>query len=195
MASPASFVAGPGKRVAAFVFDFIVAFMLFAAFAACAEKQDDVTLYWAFAACAALYNFAFVVLQGGTTWGKMAQDICVVSVSGTAPTAWQGLVRAAVRFLPFGLIAVPWRAGAPFEEAASAAIEIAFLLMWIADFALLRQSPTRQTIADRLARTLVVNMPPRQPHPAPAIPMFSATDREFGTPPKDPRFVFDFNAR
>lgn len=106
-------------------------------------------------------------------------------MSGTAPSAWQGFVRATVRFLPFGLIAVPWRADVPFEEAASAAIEISILSMWIADVALLRQSPTRQTIADRLSRTLVVNMPPRQPHPAPAIPMFSATDREFGTPPKD----------
>jgi hypothetical protein len=44
--------------------------------------------------------------------------------------------------------------------------------------------PTRQTLADLVARTLVINVPPPQPHRAPAAPMYSATDAEFGVRPR-----------
>jgi uncharacterized RDD family membrane protein YckC len=44
--------------------------------------------------------------------------------------------------------------------------------------------PSRQTLADLVARTLVINVPPPQPHRAPAAPMYSATDAEFGVRPR-----------
>jgi hypothetical protein len=43
--------------------------------------------------------------------------------------------------------------------------------------------PTRQTLSDLVSRTLVVNVPPPQPHRAPAAPMYSPTDAEFGVRP------------
>jgi len=62
-----------------------------------------------------------------------------------------------------------------------------FLLgLVIADVTLLERSASRETLTDRLAGSLVVNLPPLQPHRAPAVPMYSATDAEFGHPPSRP---------
>lgn len=41
-----------------------------------------------------------------------------------------------------------------------------------------------QSVADFLSGTLVVKLPPPQAHRAPAVPMFSAHDAEFGVPPR-----------
>jgi hypothetical protein len=46
---------------------------------------------------------------------------------------------------------------------------------------------SRRTIADFVAGTLVVNTPPLQPHRAPAAPMYSAGDAEFGYAPRKPK--------
>ena len=52
----------------------------------------------------------------------------------------------------------------------------------VASFELLTQAmrTDRRSIADLLFRTRVVRLPPLQPHRAPAGPMYSATDAEFG---------------
>ena len=52
------------------------------------------------------------------------------------------------------------------------------------DIFMVAWSPTRQTFADMLCRTLVIQQPPPQPHRAPAGPMFSYADAEFGPRPK-----------
>jgi len=45
--------------------------------------------------------------------------------------------------------------------------------------------PLSRSITDRVARSLVVNIPPPQPHRAPAVPtMYSAPDAEFGPRPQ-----------
>lgn len=53
----------------------------------------------------------------------------------------------------------------------------------VIDLALLTFHPLRQTVADIACRTVVVILPPLQPHRAPAGPMFSAQDAEFGPRP------------
>jgi hypothetical protein len=63
---------------------------------------------------------------------------------------------------------------------------VSLLGLLFAETTLLGHSATRQTLADRVARSLVVNLPPLQPHRAPAGPMYSATDKEFGFPPRRP---------
>ncbi len=63
-------------------------------------------------------------------------------------------------------------------------------MQWIAfvpaflSFAMISSLPSRQTVPDLLCRTLVVRTPPVQPHRAPAAPMFSVADAEFGYKPR-----------
>ena len=53
------------------------------------------------------------------------------------------------------------------------------------DLVLLTFHPLRQTIADIICKTVVMNVPPLQPHRAPAGPMFSREDAEFGPGPRN----------
>jgi uncharacterized RDD family membrane protein YckC len=53
----------------------------------------------------------------------------------------------------------------------------------IVELVLMSHTPWRRTVADRLAGTVVVNRPPLQPHRAPAYPMYSERDEEFGPKP------------
>lgn len=52
------------------------------------------------------------------------------------------------------------------------------------DLLMVALTPSRQTFADMVCRTLVIQQPPPQPHRAPAGPMFSFADAEFGQRPK-----------
>ena len=61
-----------------------------------------------------------------------------------------------------------------------------FWIPAVVDLFLLSSTPWRQSIADLCCRTVVVNCPPPQPHRAPAAPMYSATDAEFGVAPRKP---------
>jgi len=54
------------------------------------------------------------------------------------------------------------------------------------DLFLMFSTPWRQSVADLFCRTVVVKTPPPQPHRAPAVPMYSATDAEFGVTPRKP---------
>lgn len=70
------------------------------------------------------------------------------------------------------------RAGFGFE------IAVGILLVEV-DF--LFSMASRRTGADLVSGTMVVNTPPPQPHRAPAAPMYSPNDAEFGYPPQKPR--------
>lgn len=188
MASPSSFVATPAKRIAAFVYDFFVVFLGFMVVAVTTELVgQDVSNLATFAACAWVYHGLFLAFREGQTLGKAAQDICVVGVDGQPIRKWQALVRASVRHIPLLLLSINTRDWVLSEAILGLAIKIVAALLWLAEYSLLTSSPARQTVADRLARTLVVNLPTWQPHRAPAIPMFSADDAEFGQPPKRKR--------
>jgi hypothetical protein len=59
------------------------------------------------------------------------------------------------------------------------------LTYWVYEsYCLTRLDGASLTIADIVAHTRVVNTPPPQPHRAPAGPMYSATDAEFGYQPR-----------
>jgi uncharacterized RDD family membrane protein YckC len=187
MPSPASFVAAPGKRVAAFVYDTFVVFLVFMLLAVLAESVGHDLSTWAtFVSCAFLYHYAFLAFREGRTLGKAAQDICVVTVAGQHPHQWQALVRPAVRYMPLLLLSIKTRDWVLTEALYGLAFKLLPSLLWLGEYSLLRSSPLRQTVADRTARTLVVNSPTCEPHRAPAVPMYSATDAEFGFPPKRP---------
>ncbi len=188
MAYPASFVASPKARTAAFVFDGFAALLLFLALAVAAESaQMDIASVAGFAACAWLYNSVLPAVNQGATWGKGAQGILVVSSSGGPAAAWQYVVRSSARFVPAALLSISYTEWVLPQALAGLGIKIGVALFWLGEYALMNSSPTRQTLSDRLAHTLVVNLPPAQSHRAPAGPMFSATDREFGVPPRAPK--------
>jgi uncharacterized RDD family membrane protein YckC len=187
MPRPASFVAAPRKRIAAFVYDSFAIIFTFMVLAVVAESVGhDLSTFAVFVTCAFAYHYAFLAFREGRTLGKAAQDICVVTVDGRAPRQWQALARPAIRYAPLLLLSLSTRDWVVSEALLGLAFKILAALLWLGECSLLTGSPTRQTIADRLARTLVVNTPTWEPHKAPAIPMYSATDAEFGHPPKRP---------
>ncbi len=140
-----SFLAPPGKRISAFVYDTLAVFLAFLLLASVAEASGfDPGAGRIFVACAFVYHYAFLAFREGRTFGKQAQDICVVSADGQRLSQWQAVLRPALRYMPLMLLTID--------------------------------------IHDRF----VVNLPTLEPHRAPAIPMYSATDKEFGTPPRRP---------
>ena len=122
-----------------------------------------------------IYHCGCLLARDGRTLGKTAADICVISSTGQSLTASRSLLRAGVRSAPFILL------GVPSMELVGGTLLLAFVL---AEFYFLEKSPSRHTVADFVAHSLVVNVPPLQPHRAPAGPMFSANDRELGSPPR-----------
>jgi uncharacterized RDD family membrane protein YckC len=187
MRSPASFAAPPKKRIAAFAFDSFAILLMFLAVAGLAESIGlDLGTFRCFVVVAATYHLAFLAFRDGRTFGKQAQDICVISAAGERASYFQALVRVAVRYLPLALLTVEYKEWETVPALLGLSIRVFTCLLWLREIHLLQHSPIRQTLADSFARTFVVNMPTVQPHRAPAIPMFSANDAEFGNPPKLP---------
>ena len=74
----------------------------------------------------------------------------------------------------------------------SATVVISYIVFlaffWaIADIVFLLVSPSHRTVTDRILRIVVVNIPPPQPHRAPAGSMYSATDVELGVVAQPPK--------
>lgn len=107
--------------------------------------------------------------------GRTIMGLSVVSIRGTGEVSRaQALLRPAVRLAM--LIATVF---------VSIIADHSWILVVpaVAELALVAFTPWRQSLADLLTGTLVVNSPEPQPHRAPAVPMFSATDEEFGPRP------------
>lgn len=108
--------------------------------------------------------------------GRMIHRISIVSAAtGQEPSVGQAALRACVR-TALALLGV--------SMAKAASLDALFLLPVSFEWALVSVHPLRQTIADLVAGTVVIATPPLQPHRAPAAPMYSRTDAEFGPPPK-----------
>ena len=134
------------------------------------------------------YHTYFLVLRNGVSPGKYIQNIAVVTTSGRPVEVWQALLRS-------GSLAMPWlllSAGDAQWLIAALSKQVAAVVptagaAWLAmDAILIEAMRDRRSLTDRIALTLVVALPPPKPHRAPAIPMFSANDTEFGNPPKKP---------
>lgn len=186
MPSASSFTAEPGKRLWAGGFDFLAVCVLFLVLGVTFEKVYPNYSGWlVFATAFFAYHFLCLLVREGRTLGKTAIEICVISSSGQRLSVSQCFLCAGVRSLPFVFLG----AHDPFIVLFGALLLLALVL---SEFYLLERSLSRQTIADRVASSLVVKLPPLQPHRAPAGPMYSPNDAEFGFPPKRPK---DHNAR
>jgi uncharacterized RDD family membrane protein YckC len=122
------------------------------------------------------YHAAFNFLWDGETPGRRTLNIRLVNARGADHlTLAKSILRPVVRALWVGLFI--W-------------IAIATLTQWLTvmpfviDLFLVSALPWRQSTADFICGTVVVNSPTLHPHRAPAGPMYSATDAEFGNAPR-----------
>lgn len=165
------------KRIAAFVIDALVVFFVVVAVAAVAETigaRSSMIVAFSLTAAVAYYSAGLVNRDVGL--GRVVMAISVVSLkSGPELSGFQCIARPVVRlaWLCIGVVLAKF-----FREPMLLCGPLLF------DVALLTFHPLRQTVADLVCRTVVVNLPPFQPHRAPAGPMFSADDAEFGPRPR-----------
>lgn len=141
------------------------------------EWYPYAVLAWALPVTYFAYECVCLRTLNGGSLGRRLFDIQVVSAMESPGLAWWQIVaRPATRILLYAVL-VQYFNPSPAHRLDLAAIP--FLIE-----AGLLFSPASLTLADLVARTRVVNTPPPQPHRAPAGPMYSATDAEFGYPPR-----------
>lgn len=188
MASAAPYIAPPVRRLAAGAIDLVLclAVSIFG-WGVIVSASDAST----FVEVALLNKAPFLFYAGyhalclwllnGQTPGLYLLNIRVARSSGEGALSFpQAAVRGAFRPLLiylFGRAAVAAQSG--FGPVASI-VAVPVLL----ELGMMFTLSTRQTLSDVVCRTIVVNLPPPQPHRAPAGPMYSATDAEFGVRPR-----------
>lgn len=178
MSANGTLTAPSGKRIWAGGFDALAVIVAFLGVAGVAEGVGfDLKFWWVFAVIFFAYHFAALALRQGRTLGKTAIEIVVVASNGGSLSNVQCLARSLYRTLPFIVLGLP--------DAKEIGV-VLLLLVLSSELHLLLQPSLRRTLADIVARTLVVAMPPLQPHRAPAVPMYSSGDTEFGHPPQKP---------
>ena len=187
MPSPSDFTASSSERFVAYIIDVFAVSTAYIFLIGLSEasglRLDEPALY---PALLFLYSVASLLKTKGSTPGKYVRNIIVVSESGRPIDPSQAVLRSMFFALPYALMSsgrVDLGFVAPGFGANIALLGVFYLL---AEVLALHNSINRRSLADRVCRTLVVRLPPLQPHKAPAVPMFSANDAEFGNPPKRP---------
>ena len=182
MANAAPFIAHPARRLAAGLVDFVLALMLAGIVSGVAQAASYMSNQLELALVIYIvYHTAFYLLWDGQTPGLRILDIKTVSVvGGIDMSPRQALGRAGFR--PLLLYLIGW--GSNAIAAQFNVVAVLVLALPLAEMGMMFTLPSRQTLADLIARTLVVNVPPPQPHRAPAAPMYSPTDAEFGVRPR-----------
>ncbi len=189
MSSARPDIANKSNRLVAFGFDVVMVglaywFVAYAAEGLNRSIDDALTFALLFFA----YHLLFLRWNDGVSFGKSLRGICVISAAGSRLTAGQAVVRALVSTLPFALLSERELLTAvlrPLPDAQYLAT-LPSILWWLAELHLSESDPLGRSLTDRIASSLVINIPPPQPHRAPAVPMYSATDNEFGPRPKKP---------
>ena len=183
MPNAAPFIAPPWKRVVAGAVDGVLFLLLFTvAIAAVMSVVGDLWgpgLFAVGAATYVVYHVAFFLVLEDATPGLRALNMRIVSTTaGGSLSLAKMLVRAAFRPVMLYAFAQVVYLVHPFFAA-----EPMLVAPLLVELAMMFTLPSRQTLSDLVARTLVVNVPPPQPHRAPAGPMYSPSDAEFGLPP------------
>lgn len=135
------------------------------------------------------FHTFFLSFREGASPGKYAHNIAVLSATGRPLPVWQCLLRAGCIALPWLLMSVPDSLPLmldPMPVPGGAGLPMCGVAWLTLDALLIHSARDRRSLTDRLSGSLVVALPPPQPHRAPAVPMFSASDAEFGHPPKKP---------
>jgi uncharacterized RDD family membrane protein YckC len=177
------------NRLVAYAFDIVMVGMAYW-FVAYAGQTANTSLESpvVYAVLFFAYQLFFLRWNDGSSFGKSLRGICVISAVGTKLTPSQAVIRALALSFPFALFSAH-----DFLEVLLSTLPdpryLAILpgALWcLAELYFAESDPMSRSVTDRFAHSLVVNIPPPQPHRAPAIPMYSATDAEFGPRPKKP---------
>jgi uncharacterized RDD family membrane protein YckC len=188
MPSPQDFTASSSDRSIAYAIDFAFAsapVLLLCLLAEAFGFSFDIGTW--FTALLFCYQLVFLKGAGAATPGMRVRNICVVSRTGDAPSTAQATARAASSAFPYACLSTGSMEINVVAHGLLAAIPTLGVAYLFAELLLLEYTKDRRTISDRLTQTLVVKVPPVQPHPAPAAPMYSATDSEFGHPLRRPQ--------
>jgi len=182
MGDASTFTATPRKRLSAAFVDFLLtglAAILTYALADAAGRRLDFEVLFAIACL--VYHGGFLYLWRGQSPGRRTFDITVVSAAGGDLGLWQAVLRGAARpsLVLAASLSIP-------SKLVDSAVQVGAAVLLL-ETGLLFSVASRRTLADLVSGTLVVNTPPPQPHRAPAVPMYSASDAEFGYPPRRPR--------
>ena len=186
---PRSFLASSKSRTYAYLLDlcFCALLLLPTAYASYCLDGPSAGAF-EFALLFIAYNSYFLAFKNGVTPGKYIQNIQVLNTVGRPLQSWQSVLRAGCLAAPWLLIALDL-SSAPvtaLPQGTQAFVPTGGAV-WIAiDALLIEYARDRRSLTDRIASTMVVALPPLQPHRAPAVPMFSGNDAEFGHPPKKP---------
>ena len=182
MANAAPFIAPPVRRLGAGIIDFVLALMVAGIVSGVAQAAGYSSNQLELALIVyTLYHAVFYLVWDGQTPGLRIFDIRTVSlVGGVELSVSQALGRAGFR--PWLLYLVGWASSAIATRFNVVAVLV--LALPLAELGMMFTLPSRQTLSDLISRTLVVNVPPPQPHRAPAAPMYSPTDAEFGVRPQ-----------
>ncbi|MDQ7742968.1 RDD family protein [Hydrogenophaga pseudoflava] len=131
----------------------------------------------------ALYHAAFLYLWKGQSPGRWLMGICVVTTSLGSVSMLQALGRSFFRvvvYVALGELLMTF----PVDDI-NLLLAYSIVAAWPAlELFLMYRLPSRQSLADLWSQTLVVSVPPVQPHRAPAGPMYSEVDAEFGGAPR-----------
>lgn len=188
MANAAPYIATPLRRLAAGTADFLLCFGVgifgwgivvsssdASTFVELALRNKAPFLVYAGYHALCLWRF------GGQTLGLYLLNIQIVRASGGGELSFaQALLRGAFRPLLVYLFA---QAAIAAQSTFGPAVSLAAVPL-VVELGMMFTLASRQTLSDIVSRTLVVNLPPPQPHRAPAAPMYSATDAEFGVRPR-----------
>ena len=130
-----------------------------------------------------VYELSFLWHWTGQSPGRRLLGIVVLRSSGGALSWFHALIRPTARAVAIiATSAFVFRYSWPEYVG-----DIRIPLFPLIELGLIFTNPSRRTLADYLAFTVVANSPPLQPHRAPAAPMYSANDAEFGYPPSRPQ--------
>ena len=177
MPNAAPFLATTSKRVAAVALDLVPLFFVWMVAVAAATDIGFPVLPIALLTPLTYiaYQGAFLYYWDGESPGRRVCNIRVVRADGARELGLaRCIARPIVRVLAivlFGLLA---------QWIGQAALGLSFAI----DLVLISSLQFKQSLADLICRTLVVNAPPPQPHRAPAGPMYSSLDAEFGPRPR-----------
>jgi uncharacterized RDD family membrane protein YckC len=180
-------IASKSNRIVAFAFDGVMVGIVYWFVAYSGERlgnslEGPLTYAVTFFA----YQLFFLRWNDGTSFGKSLRGICVISAAGTRLTSNQAVARAGLLAFPFALFGAQDLLEPlfyPYPDARYLA-QLPSVLWWLGELYFVESGTPSRSLTDRVANSLVVNIPPPQPHRAPAVPMYSATDAEFGPRPK-----------
>jgi uncharacterized RDD family membrane protein YckC len=177
-----NFVAPPHKRLLGAGMDLLFVFAITASIASLLKLTTVTIRPEALVSVVYLvYETSFLKLWSGQSPGRRLLGTVVLRTSGAALSWFEALSRPGSR-----VIAIAATADFAVRHTWPDYGEVRIPIFPLIEIGLLLSNPTRRTIADYVARTMVANTPPLQPHRAPAAPMYSERDAEFAFPPTPP---------